>query len=169
MPQILNVFPNTILIIVGRGIEKDKLQRLVDELGLRNHVMFSDFVDDDELAALYTICDVFALPHRELKDGDTEGCPTVFLEANAHGKPVVGGDAGGVRDAIWDNVTGFIVNGRMPDQIATALIRLLGDRQLAAQLGENGRQRVINDLTPQKGAERLLVFCREILEKRLQI
>jgi phosphatidylinositol alpha-1,6-mannosyltransferase len=152
MPQILSVFPNTILIIVGRGLESNKLQKLVDELGLRNHVIFSGFVDDDELAALYNLCDVFALPHKELEDGDTEGCPTVFLEANAHGKPVVGGDAGGVRDAIINGVTGF-----------------LGDCQLAKQMGEHGRQRVLNDLTPQKGVEHLLAFCRNILEERADI
>jgi phosphatidylinositol alpha-1,6-mannosyltransferase len=169
MPQILSVFPNTILIIVGRGMESDNLHKLVDELGLRNHVIFSGFIDDDELAALYDLCDVFALPHRELEGGDTEGFGIVFLEANAHGKPVVGGDAGGVRDAIINGMTGFIVDGRKPDQIAAAMYKLLGDRQLAEQMGEYGRQRVLNDLTPQKGVERLLAFCRNILEERADI
>jgi phosphatidylinositol alpha-1,6-mannosyltransferase len=167
IPYVQSAFPNTILIIVGRGADNDKLHKLVDDLGLHSFVVFFGFTEDDELAALYELCDVFALPHRELEYGDTEGCPTVFLEANAHGKPVVGGNAGGVQDAIWDGVTGFIVDGKKPEQIATALIKLLADRQLAEQMGARGRQRVMEDLTPQRGAELLLAFCHKILDKGL--
>jgi phosphatidyl-myo-inositol dimannoside synthase len=167
LPQILDVFPNTILVIVGRGVESEKLNQLTNDLGLSRHVLFLGFVNNDELSALYQLCSVFAMPHKELKDGDTEGFGIVFLEANAHGKPVIGGNAGGVRDAILDGVTGLIVDGREPYQIAEALIKLLGDRRLAEQMGEQGRQRVLNELTPEKGAERLLTFCHRIWEERL--
>ena len=56
-------------------------------------------VDDAELVALYRSCALFAMPNRTLADGDTEGFGLIFLEANACGKPVIGGRAGGAVDA----------------------------------------------------------------------
>ena len=125
--------------------------------------MFAGFVLDTEKAAFFDLCDVFAMPHRQLADADTEGCPTVFLEAGAHGKPVVGGRAGGVSDAILDAQTGFIVDGERPEQIAKALVSILTDRALAVRLGARGRQRVLEDLSPEKGAQVLMDYSQAVL------
>lgn len=167
--QVLAAVPEARLVVAGRGKEASKLRTLAAKLGLGDSVVFAGFVPDEELPALFELCELFAMPHRELPNGDTEGCPTVFLEANAHGKPVVGGRVGGVRDAIIDGETGFLVGGEDPSQIATAIIRLLGDRDLASRLGEKGRRRVREELTPVKGAEKLLAYSRSILDKRSAI
>lgn len=164
IPRVLAAFPNTLLIIGGRGPDGDRLHRLVDEVGIQKQTVFTGFLEEDELNALYEMCEVFVMPHRETKTGDTEGCPTVFLEANAHGKPVVGGKAGGVYDAILDGETGFIVDGEQPDQIANKVIQLLDDKELAGRFGETGRQRVLEELSPKQGADRILAFSNRILE-----
>ncbi len=155
--------PNARLLIVGRGPQEQMLKESAIELGVGDKVHFAGFVADEELPAYYEVSDVFAMPHRELPDGDTEGCPTVFLEAGAHGKPCVGGSAGGVRDAIIDGETGMIVDGSIPSHIAHALDRLLTDRELARRLGENGRKRVRTELSPATGAKKVLQFSRDIL------
>jgi len=160
---VQRTFSEARLLIVGHGPEDAKLKALASELGLDDRVHFAGFVPDDEMSAYYQVCDVFAMPHRELPDGDTEGCPTVFLEANAAGKPSIGGCAGGVRDAIIDGETGLIVDGTKPAEIAEALIRLLADPVLAGRLGENGRMRVRRELSPVQGAEKVLKFSREVL------
>lgn len=163
--RVLMSVPSSRLVIAGRGPDETKLKTLVSELGLEASVVLAGFVPEAELPALFELCEVFAMPHHELADGDTEGCPTVFLEANAHGKPTVGGRAGGVRDAIIDGETGILVDGENPEEIASALLLLLEDRDMASRLGERGRRRVLEECTPEKGAEVLLAYSRSIIQK----
>jgi phosphatidylinositol alpha-1,6-mannosyltransferase len=153
-------------VLAGPGPLLDELLDLARECGVSDKVIMTGRVSDSELSALYDLCVVFAMPNRELPDGDTEGFGTVFLEANAHGKPVVGGRAGGVSDAILDGQTGIMVDGQNTDEIAAAIINLLGDPELARRLGENGRERVLREFSPAKAAGRVLAFSQEIIKGR---
>ncbi len=156
LPQILQSFPETRYVIVGQGPEEETLRHHVSQAGLQDHVLFLGGVDDRELACLYQISDVFVMPHRFLpKTRETEGCPTVFLEASANGKPVIGGNAGGVSDAILDGKTGFIIDGSSPQQIADAVCRLFRDPVLAAEMGRVGVEYVA-ELTPGRAAEMIV-------------
>jgi phosphatidylinositol alpha-1,6-mannosyltransferase len=69
-----------------------------------------------------------------MPDGDTEGFGLVFLEANACGRAVVGGRAGGAVEAVKDGESGLQVNGEDVDEIAGAISRILGDDALRARL-----------------------------------
>jgi len=141
LQRIRKTHPDVCYVIVGVGPQEKSLRMRSGEAGLDAHVIFTGLVDDSELACLYEICDVFVMPHREIRDtAETEGCPTVFLEASAHGKPVVGGNAGGVTDAILDGRTGFIIDGTKAAVIADVVIQLLGNPLLACQVGAAGRE-----------------------------
>lgn len=139
--RIRSTHPDTCYVIVGAGPLEKSLKMRSSQACLDAHVIFTGLVDDAELACLYEICDVFVMPHREIRDtADTEGCPTVFLEASAHGKPVVGGNAGGVADAILDQRTGFIIDGTQSNLVADAVSRLLENPLMSRQMGLAGRE-----------------------------
>jgi phosphatidylinositol alpha-1,6-mannosyltransferase len=70
-----------------------------------------------------------------------EGFGIVYLEANAHGLPVVAGAAGGATDAVVHGETGLLVDPLDHVAVADALVALLSDRDLAVRLGGNGRAR----------------------------
>jgi phosphatidylinositol alpha-1,6-mannosyltransferase len=143
MPEILRKFPATVYVVVGIGPFRDRIKMQVERAGLGNSVIFAGRAPDEDVAALYEVCDIFVMPHRELAlSHDTEGCPTVFLEAGAHGKPVIGGNAGGVADAIVDGQTGYIVDGTDAAQIALKVVTLLGDGNLSRSMGAAGREYV---------------------------
>lgn len=165
-PQVVQVFPEARLIIAGDGPHRDVVRQLAVDSPARESLLLAGRVSDEELSDLFDACDVFIMPHRELGNGDTEGCPTVFLEAGAHGKAVIGGQAGGVRDAILDGETGLIVDGAQPDQIAAAIKRLLADPDLARRLGEANRRRVLTQLTPELAAAQVLDFSQRIVAVR---
>ena len=74
------------------------------------------------------------MPNRTMPDGDTEGFGLTFLEANACGRAVVGGRAGGAVEAVQDGVSGLLVNGERVDEIADAILRILGDDAFRARL-----------------------------------
>jgi phosphatidylinositol alpha-1,6-mannosyltransferase len=73
-----------------------------------------------------------------MPDGDTEGFGLVFLEANACGKPVISGRAGGVVEAVRDGINGLQVQGEDIGAIAKAVSRLLNDDALYRRLADGG-------------------------------
>jgi phosphatidylinositol alpha-1,6-mannosyltransferase len=89
------------------------------------------------MPALYALAAFVALPNRA-EPGESDGTPLVFLEANACGRPVIGGRAGGTEDAVTDGVNGLLVQGEDTGAIAAAALRLLDDPALAARLAAGG-------------------------------
>lgn len=120
-------FPEVDLVIVGKGPEEDRLRTIAATSPAAERITFRGGTDDATLDRLYRDCMLFAMPNRTLPDGDTEGFGLIFLEANACGKAVIGGRAGGATDAVVDGVTGLLVDGDDPASIAAALRRLLGN------------------------------------------
>jgi phosphatidylinositol alpha-1,6-mannosyltransferase len=91
-------------------------------------------LDDAELLAAYRSASLFVMPNRTMPDGDTEGFGLVFLEANACGRAVIGGRAGGAVEAVRDGESGLLVNGENVAEIAEAIKRVLGDDALRGRL-----------------------------------
>ena len=91
------------------GPERSRLEALVDELGLRDHVLLHGELHSDDLLRAYQQCDLFALPNRTV-NGDTEGFGIVLLEAQACGKPVIAGNSGGTADAVNSPESGLILD-----------------------------------------------------------
>lgn len=157
MPEIVRQVPDAVYCIAGdpRGDHARRLQALVTELKLEPHVRFAGYVEGVDLPAWYNLCDVYIMPSREIA-GDTEGFGITFLEANACGKPVIGGNSGGVGDAVVDGETGFLVDPLDPAAIAQKAVLLLRDQGLARKLGSQGRERIENGFTWRTVTERLV-------------
>jgi phosphatidyl-myo-inositol dimannoside synthase len=81
--QLLPRVPTLNLVVVGRGDDLPRHQRLAAELGVGTRVHFFDHLSPEETAACYSQSDVFALP------STGEGFGFVFLEAMAFAKPVI--------------------------------------------------------------------------------
>lgn len=81
---------------------------------------------------------VVVTPSRTAEDGDSESLLLVNLEAQACGRPVVSTRHGGIPEFVADGHTGLLVPEADPDALADALVRVLSDDALAAQLGGHG-------------------------------
>ena len=157
LPTILREFPKAEYWIAGRGADAERLKTLAVELGVQPQVHFLGLVAAEERVRLYQRCAIYLMPSRTIESkGDFEGFGITFLEANACGKPVIGGHSGGVADAVLDGVTGLLVDPHSPDEIAEKILRLLRDGDFAAQLGRQGRERVECELNWQHTTEQLL-------------
>ncbi|MBI4523155.1 MAG: glycosyltransferase [Deltaproteobacteria bacterium] len=143
LPRVLGAHPGTVYMIVGEGSDTGRLRSLAREMGLEERVFFTGVVPAEELAKYYRTADLFVMPNRTLENGDTEGFGLVFLEANACGKAVIGGNAGGVPDAIVDGKTGILINGESIETVAHSITRLLEDERLASRMGHAGRERAL--------------------------
>ena len=102
-------------------------------------VRFLGNIPDEELTTLYDRADIFAMT--SINHGRSiEGFGLVYLEAAAHGLPVVAHDVGGVSEAVQDGVTGLLVPPHRPAQLAAAFEKLIHAPALRQRLGAAGRE-----------------------------
>ncbi|HIJ75079.1 MAG TPA: glycosyltransferase family 4 protein [Candidatus Hydrogenedentes bacterium] len=156
LPKIIARFPNAVAVMVGRGPCMQVVTREAMTLGVRDHIILPGRLADEEVAALYELCEVFALPTGARKGGQVEGFGLVFAECHAHGKPVVAGRSGGVVDAVLEGETGLLVEPEDSEALSEAMISIMSDPAWARRLGENGRRRVEAELNWSTFTERLL-------------
>jgi glycosyltransferase involved in cell wall biosynthesis len=165
--------PDTKLRIVGStGHDPDLPERdyplLLRRLAAGRDVDFLGPVLDDVLPSLYRRAAVLVLPsvHRTCYGRDirvSELLGLVALEAMASGTPVVCSRLGGLPEIVQHGVTGFLVAPGNVVELRERLAELLGDRALAARLGRNARELVLERFTWRACAERCLAAYAELL------
>jgi len=157
LPRILAKHPPTRYVIIGDGPCRSDLTAQASRLGLARSVHLLGRATDAEVVQWMRACDIFVMVSKNLPGQfGEEGFGIVYLEANACGKPVVGGDSGGVRDAVIDGVTGLLVNPLDSEALFEALDRLISRKDLRDSLGQQGRQRAVNEFQWRDRVEALL-------------
>ncbi|PZO37507.1 MAG: glycosyltransferase [Pseudanabaena frigida] len=119
MPAICQTIPDVHYIIVGKGSDRDRIEKIIEQNNLKNYVTLAGFIPDEDLSDYYNLCDLFAMPSRR------EGFGIVYLEALACGKPVLGGNLDGAVDALCHGELGVLINPENPQEIAEAIIQIL--------------------------------------------
>lgn len=124
-PQLLKD-PNTVVVIVGDGPERDRVQTAAHKLSsLPGRVIIRGRVEDHELYCWYACARVMVMPNR-LTPGDVEGFGIVAIEAGFYGTPVVAADVQGIKDAVQHGVTGILVPEGGTAQFLVAVQTVLG-------------------------------------------
>ncbi len=118
------------LVIVGDGPYLEELKEQLTEIP---DVVFTGFIEGEDLAEIYCNCDIFAFPSTT----DTYG--TVLLEAQASGLPAVVSDAGGPKEVIVDGETGLVTRAGDPDSFAASLEQLVENEVMRKNMGKRGR------------------------------
>jgi glycosyltransferase involved in cell wall biosynthesis len=156
MPDILKQHPEATALIIGIGPEEAHLKNLARELGLTaQQVVFAGFVPEAELAAYYTLADVYAHMCRE------ESFGLSVLEASANGLPVVAANEGGVGEIVQEGVSGFLVPAIVTNFVEQ-ICWLLAHPEKAKAMGEAGKQISNKKYTWQLGADKLRVTSYEL-------
>jgi phosphatidylinositol alpha-1,6-mannosyltransferase len=141
LPAIRERVPDLEWVVVGDGTLRRALEREAESEGVRDCIRFEGFVPPRERDDWFDRAHVFAMPAR-LPEGGAggEGFGIVFVEAGAHGLPVVAGGVAGALDAV-DERAGLLVDPTDPGAVADAVAGLLEDPDRAARLGAAGRER----------------------------
>ncbi len=140
----LKVAPRLRLVVAGDGPERISLEKLATELSVSERVTFVERPDDEALMGLYRASDAFIMLPRAIGP-DVGGFGIVYVEAGLFGLPVIATRSGGVPDAVLHDRTGLLVlPGDIP-AIKNAMKRLYYEDGLAKKLGEQGRQRVLQE------------------------
>ncbi len=144
-------------LFVGSGKLKDETEHLVKEAGLSDRVIFTGAVAHERVPALLDACDVFMAPHIPLSDGSAFfGSPTKVFEYMAMGKAIVASRLGQIGDVLVDGATALLVEPGNPNELAGAILRLVGSPELRRRLGESARRAAVEKYTWQHNARRVL-------------
>ncbi len=163
MPDVLKEYPNTKLVILGKGEEQRDIVETAERLNISNNVATRfDFVPEQQRILHYAASDVCIFPSLYEPFG------IVSLEAMAMEKPVVVGARGvvGFREQVLSsgpNQTGVHVNGEDPLDIAWGIKQTLEKPERARKWGENGRKRVLEYFTWRKVAEETIKIYESLL------
>jgi glycosyltransferase involved in cell wall biosynthesis len=149
------------LLIAGDGPLRAELEWQADALGISDRVWFSGFVDGVD--GLLRAADIVAFPTTAAFG---EGFGLVNLEAMAAGRPVVASAVDSIPEIVVDGETGILVPPGDPGALAAALVKLAGDRELRARMGERGRHRAASEFRVDLMAERTEAVYREVLAER---
>jgi glycosyltransferase involved in cell wall biosynthesis len=115
----------------------------------------------NDMPELYALMDVVALSSYR------EGFPRSLMEASAMSKPVVASDVSGCRQAVIEGYNGYLAPVRDSRALAEKISLLLGDSELAARFGANGRALAEEQFDVSRVVERLRACYRELLERKL--
>lgn len=162
MKQVIEKVPEAHYVIVGHGEYGEFLENLIKTQNLEKNITMVGAVSDLDLIKYLRACDIFVMPNRTMPDGDTEGFGLVFREANATGKAVIGGRAGGAVEAVLDGQTGLLVDGNNPDCVAKAIESLLLDDQTRERMALNGLK-VARENNTQAVADRFIRTCERLI------
>lgn len=142
LDNVLRSYPDTTLIIVGDGTERESLESYVSKLGIAPRVIFTGFKED--VHNYLKIMDIFLLTSL------SEGTAMTLLEAMASGIPCIVTDVGGNPEIIKDGETGFVVPNDDNKTLTDKICYLLRDQALITRMGSAGRRRFEGHFTVDK-------------------
>ena len=128
MGEISEKRPDVLLVIAGKGEERSKLEKLVEDMNLKSKVRFTGFVNEYEKIALINGCDIFCLP--SLK----ECLPISLFEPMYYSKAIVATNVGGVAEAIGGGEC--LVEQSNANSLSVAILKLLSDNNRRREIGE---------------------------------
>ena len=164
MPRILHAQKNVCLLILGKKDRyAESLRQIAVESGVDSALVFTGWLEGNELKSAYAACDVVVVPSVIF-----DSLPTIALEAMASKKPVVGTSVGGIPEIILDGKTGYIVLPRDVSELSEKIIYLLQHPELAKQFGIDGYQRVVKQFHITRQGDHILDLYNAILKDRFR-
>jgi glycosyltransferase involved in cell wall biosynthesis len=143
------------LCLVGDGPDREHLERRAHELGIARRCLFVGYQDD--VAPYYEAIDALLLP------SGNEGTPVSVIEALAAGRPAVATRVGGVPDVVRDGVDGFLVDVGDATSLADRLADLAREPARRAEMGRDGRERVLQRYAVDRLVDDVDALYRELL------
>jgi glycosyltransferase involved in cell wall biosynthesis len=136
MPLILARRPRARLVVAGDGPLFEDLRDETRKLGIESSVAFVGRKSHDEVARLLRESGLAVVPSIVDRDGETEGMPTVVLEAMAAGARVVGTAVNGIPDVLRHGHNGWLCPPRDAPALASAILEALDDPGAASRIRE---------------------------------
>ncbi len=152
-------YPDWNLLFVGDGPAKKLLIEYVQQNNLTERVIFKNSVSHHEVAQVFSELSIFVLPSYDTPTW-REQFGHVLIEAMACRVPIVASDAGEIPHVVGD--AGLIFKQQDEERLRACLVRLMDSEKLRSELSELGYQRMLQNYTHEKIAEKTYKFWLQI-------
>ncbi len=142
LARLRREFPDLHYVLVGMGHDESRLRALAAQRGVSDRVIFAGALSDEELSEAYATSTVYVGFSRLDRGIDVEGFGIAFVEASASGVPVVAGDSGGVRSAVRNGETGWVVPPTDISAMVQHISVFLRSQEIRDKFGQAGRRAV---------------------------
>ncbi|WP_114941107.1 glycosyltransferase [Mucilaginibacter endophyticus] len=142
---VLEQHPDARLWMAGGGPLFDETKALIVELGLNEQITLTGVLKPEEIRDLMKRMRAFVQHSVTAANGDKEGTPVTVLEASSSGLPVVSTRHSGIKEAVVDGETGFLVDEYDITGMAERMITLAESVELAVQMGKAARNHMIDN------------------------
>jgi phosphatidylinositol alpha-1,6-mannosyltransferase len=122
--NLKQIYPSIVYICIGYGDEEQNIKKLVEELDLKEQVMFFKDISNELKNSLLAKSNIFVMPSIIYKKS-VEGFGIAYVEAAQYGVPSLGGKDGGASDAIEHQKTGLICDGNELDEVYSSINSML--------------------------------------------
>jgi len=146
------------LLFVGKNFDKEPYSNLIAASPMKNRIHVSGYRND--VPALVVASDMIILP--SIAD---EGLPKTIIEGMALAIPSVVTTAGGCKELVVDDQTGFIVSPGNAEELADKISTLYTDREKAKAMGKNARRRVETFFTLENSVTEHLDFFSKLISE----
>jgi len=126
------------LLIVGDGTQRMKLENLVKELGISSNVTFTGKIDNENVPAYINKMDLVCLPSL------SESFGVSAVEACACGRPIIATAVGGLKEIIFDNYNGFVIDQKSSEDIKLKIMKMIADEVQMKEFSINARKLVVD-------------------------
>lgn len=159
------------LVMIGdkSGLYQDCVE-VVKELKLEDSVTFTGKLSPEEIAHWMKEANIFVQHSITAPNGDMEGTPNSVLEAEASGIPVVSTFHGGIKEAVVNNKTGYLVPEKDVDGMADYINKLIENPDRAEEMGREARKHVLENYSLDKQIDKLYNLIRtSVVEYRKKL
>lgn len=157
--------PGAHLWMVGDGPLFEETRQLAEMLLLSPKITFTGILPSKEIIKLMQNMCCFVQHSVTADDGDKEGTPVTILEAASSGLPIVSTKHAGIKQAVIDGKTGFLVEEQDVDLMAERMIEIASSIQPAVQLGAAAREHILNNYAIENQIARLDQIIQKSIRK----
>ena len=140
---IVDKYPDLEFRVIGDGRLKSGIETFIKEQNLQKYVILLGYQPYHVFIEELKKAHILLQPSITAQDGDSEGgAPTVLLEAQASGLPVISTYHADIPEVVIDGKSGFLVPERSPEEIAEKLKLLISKPKIWQELGQSGRAHI---------------------------
>ncbi|MBU6176764.1 MAG: glycosyltransferase family 4 protein [Bacteroidetes bacterium] len=155
LPELIKLYPNLIYLVGGEGNDRQRLEKIINDLKLKNHVKLLGQLSKQQRTIVFSHATLFVMPTRQVGKS-VEGFGISYIEAGWYGVPSIASQIGGGGEAVINDVTGLVVDLNKPYEFTMTLVNILGNRELRNRLGAAAQDRSRNILCWDKAIDRLI-------------
>lgn len=158
-PRVLEHYNDAKFIIVGKGPQFDCLNEKANLMGIKEKVLLTGYIEDDELHNLYMVSDVAVFPSRYEPFG------IVALEGMLANIPVIASDTGGLSEIIEHDVDGFKFYAENSNSLADNILKAFNNPDICKEIIFNAKKKIKELFNWEKISNKTLAVYNEIIEE----